>query len=125
MLKTAPLLLHESSVHADRSAKLAGGVGKAMHDRTEGEMASRVDVTGLDPAAGRGDEAVRSGRSSLAEPFHTASRPSIAPRCRDVSGEADRSQSSSNQVTTSPLTESTKRWPRRNPLSALSAALSI
>ena len=56
--KATPLLLHESGIHADRCTKLTGGVGKAMHNRTESEVARHVDVTGLDPTAGGGDETV-------------------------------------------------------------------
>src|SRR5262249_8245926 len=56
--KAAPLLLHETGIHADCRAKLAGGVGKAMHDRAEGKMAGRVNVARLHPATCSRNETV-------------------------------------------------------------------
>jgi hypothetical protein len=77
--KAASLLLHEGGIDADRSTKVTGGVGTAMHDRTESEVACRVDVARLDPTAGGGDETVC--RDRLGPQFLIWTIPECEPAC--------------------------------------------
>ena len=90
-----------------------------MHDRTESEMAGSVDVAGLDPTERGGDETVCRDWLGPQSPHLDQSRPRAGLRSHRVvvMSVARRTAPSArrNQVTTSPLAESTKRWPRRNP----------
>ena len=70
--------LHQVCVHADRSAKLSGRVGKAMHDRAQREMPGGVHVVRLDPPARGGDET--GGRGRLGPRFGSRTVPVREPR---------------------------------------------
>ena len=75
--KAAPLLLRETGIHADRRAKLTGGVGKPVHDRTERKVAGSIDVALLDtPARGRDETG---GRDRLAPRFGVRAVPDRHP----------------------------------------------
>ena len=68
-----------------------------MHDRTESEVAGSVDVTGLDPTEGGGDETV--SRDWLRPHLLIWTSPEREPACDrtgccDVSGEAGGSRRS-------------------------------
>ena len=55
--ETAPVGFEERRIHADRRSGLQACIGEAMDDRGKSEMAGRVEILRLDPAARGRDEA--------------------------------------------------------------------